>query len=512
MTIVDKRPTLSAPGEWDRYYQVHTDLGPLIDTSGLPTAAFGENVLIADSPFAQSARRGFFLTTTEPLREDPAAVSAALAGVPQTGAFASISGTRLIRARRTATGIHGEFEQLVRGAPVAGGNVRLHSDESGVFAITGSPVGDLSYRDPGPAPLFDNSEALQTCAERFEIDDLHGAQVTQVVFPEAEGATWAYEVGFFAREHAADVLAYLRAGDLSLLLSFNISSAQSRTNGRAHVYMVNPMQTPDLVEVTLDGLDAPGNLLRGAMLDVSQAAGARIERDDADFRIDPAASGFDEPQAYHSVWRAAEYFRAITAGELLDAKPFTPLTVLVNDPAAANNAYYAPRTGELRFGLFGSRSSARSASVVIHEFGHAVTDGICQLGRSYLPNTEARGLSEGFSDYFAASLLDDPRLGDYVAGDPHGVRNCADAGLRFAEGFRGEEHETGGVWAAVLWAARVRLGQELADRLAIESLDFLGNTSTFEDARAALHLVDAILHEDANQHVIDEEFEARMPT
>src|SRR3712207_7191728 len=76
------------------------------------------------------------------------------------------------------------------------------------------------------------------------------------------------------------------------------------------------------------------------------------------------------------------------------------MRIVVRDPGSPDNAYYSPDSGDLHFGLFGRRSSARDASVVIHELGHAVTDAICRLGRSFSRNTEARGLSEGFSDYF----------------------------------------------------------------------------------------------------------------
>lgn len=511
MTGLAERSILSAPGGWDRYYQVQADLDPLLGTPGIPSAAFGDTVDVANGVFTQGARGGFFLLADNQLREDPAAVSAAITGAPQSGAFAASCGTRRVRARRTATGTHTQFEQLVRGSRVVGGDVSVHEDEGGVFAMTGRPLGDVAERDPGAAPELDNREALQTCADRFELDDLGGGRVEQVVFPEAKGATWAYEVGFVVLEHDADVRVYLRADDLSLLLSYNISSSVAGAVGQGQVYAINPMQTPKLTNVTLDGLDAPGNLLRGPTLDVSQAAGARMDREGGDFRADPSDGAFDEAQAYHHVWRAAEYFRGITDAELMATRPFTPMKVFVNDPRSPNNAYYAPSTGDLRFGLFGDRSSARSAAVVIHEFGHAITDGICQLGRSFVRNSEARGLSEGFSDYFAASLLDDPRLGDYIANDAAGARNCSDEGLQFPMGFVGEEHSTGAVWAAVLWGIRTRVGQEVADRLVVESVDFLGNTSTFEEARTALHTADAKLSGGGNKDVIDEEFDARLP-
>jgi hypothetical protein len=61
----------------------------------------------------------------------------------------------------------------------------------------------------------------------------------------------------------------------------------------------------------------------------------------------------------------------------------------------------------------------------------------------------------------------------------------------------------------VLWGLRGRAGQADADRLVIESLDFLGPASTFEEARTALHTVDDRLFGGEHREAIDEEFDAR---
>lgn len=483
---------------WERYERAEVDLAPLLGTPGVQVAA----------PFEQAARRGFFLLASEPLPEDPAAISARFAGAPARGALAAVHGTRRTAVRRTATGTHERFAQLLRGARVVGSEVDLHEDERGVYGVTGRPLGDLEARDPGARPAFDPREVLGACAEHFGVEDLRAAAPEPVVFPLGEGGAWAYEVRFRVPADAADVRAYLRADDLALLLSSNQASTAT---GRARVYPADPLTTPELVDATLEGLEEPGRLLRGRALDVVPATGGRLVRADRDFTADPARAEFDEPQVYHHAWRALEWFRALTDPPLLATAPFAPMRVVVRDPGSPDNAYYSPDSGDLHFGMFGERSSARDASVVIHELGHAVTDAICRLGRSFARDTEARGLSEGFSDYFAASLLDDPRLGPFIAGDREGARNAADPSLRFPRDYRGEEHDMGAVWAAVLWALRGRAGAD-TDRLVVESLDFLGPASTFEEARTALRTVDDRLFGGRHGQAIDAEFDARAPT
>lgn len=501
------RPTLSAPDAWDRYYQVHVDLDPIVGTPGVPSSSRGESVSAAGGSFVQASQQGFFLLAEQPLDRDPVEVCAELAGVPESGAFALSSGTRRREVRHTDTGTHMRVESLVRGARLIGSELRVHESAEGIYAITGRPIGEIAARDPGRAPVVNEAEALETCAQRFEIDDgLLAAQVEQVVFPEGDGAIWAYEVGFVVPAHAADVRVFLRADDLSVLLSYNISSAAA---GRAQVYPVNPLQTPDLVETTFDDLEQPGNFLRGSAFDIRQGAGVRLDRPGGDFTSPPADPAFDEPQVYHHLRAIRAFFATIVDAGLMEQTPFTPMIVTVNDPASPNNAYYQPSTGQLSFGLFADRSSARSAAIAYHEFGHAVTDAICQLGRSNTPNTNARGLSEGFSDYFAAAALEDPRLGDFVSGDPNGARNCSDPDLRFASDHEGEEHDTGAVWAAVLWGIRQHINPADADRIAIGSVDFLGPLSTFDEAVSGLHSADQQLFGGAHQGDIDEEYRKR---
>jgi len=482
---------------WDRYERANAELAPLLGTPGVSVQA----------PFEQAARDGFFLLAEEPLREDPAELSARF-GADAAGAFAPVVGTRRTGVRRTATGTHERFAQVVRGARVVGADVDLHEDARGVYGITGRPLGDLPARDPGARPALDPREVLRACGEQFGLDALRASAPEPVVFPLGDGGAWAYEVRFTVPEDGADVRAHLRADDLSLLFSSNLASAAT---GRARVYPVNPLTTPQLVEAALEELAAPPRLLRGPALDVAPAAGARMVRAGGDFRADPDDDAFDEPQVYFHAMRALAYFRALTDPPLLAAAPFAPMRILVRDPGSPDNAYYSPDTGELHFGLFGERSSARCASVVCHELGHAVTDAICRLGRSFGRDSQSRGLSEGFSDYFAASQLDDPALGPYVFGDPHGARNASDAGLRFPAGFEGEEHDTGAVWATVLWGLRDRAGAAVADRLVIESLEFLGPASTFEEARTALQTADARLFGGEHREAIDEEFDLRAP-
>jgi len=196
----------------------------------------------------------------------------------------------------------------------------------------------------------------------------------------------------------------------------------------------------------------------------------------------------------------------------MPSPPFRPIRAIVRDPASAQNAFYGPTKGELRFGDFGDRPSARSADIIYHEFTHAVSDMAARLPRG-LANSEARGMSEGYSDYFSNTMLDDPRFGDWVA--PAQARDSSNAALRFPLGFVGEEHNTGAVWAAMLWSLRARLGARTCDQIVFESLFFLSAQSNFADGRDGLVAADRMLagvgpSNGPNEAAIEEEWSRRL--
>ncbi|MDQ3973523.1 MAG: hypothetical protein M3276_04175 [Actinomycetota bacterium] len=413
----------------------------------------------------------------------------------------------------SATGTHTVCHQRVRGAEIVGARYRVHRDAGGNVTITGRPLGDVAARDPGSVPAVAPEEAARAARSLFDIPAEIPIGIERAVFPVGDQGVWAFEARFRLDEPIADVRSFLRADDLSLMLSYNVACAG--LFGEARVYEINPGRTPEPRVVRLEGLGPePADRLIGATIDVRPRKGERFVNPLRDWRLEPGYPGFEEASAYYQLAAAIRWCVAVVGRQPFETAPFTPLKVLVGDRANSGNALFIPSTGEIVFGGGDSRPTALSADFVFHEFTHALADAICRLNRSAV--TQAKGLSEGYADYVAASAFDDPRFGDWVSGMPDGARNCAQSGLRFPPGWKGEEHALGAVWAAVLWGIRGRVGPEVADLLALESLQFLGPTSTFEDGRAALLKADQQLFPSGtgpgrHQDVIEEEFDARRP-
>lgn len=485
---------ISSPGTWDRFNRTNVSLdavtgAPAVDTTR--AGAFGgaaadrpearpESLFIAGerSPTggAASSARGIFATL----------------GVAPDSATAP-SSLRAASVMRSGGVTHVVLQQQVAGTDVTGASVKIHLGVSGGFVVTGRPVGDLVERRPQDAPKATEDDAGREAARMFDIDPEAIREVKREVFPDADGSgRWTYRVSLLAPEAQADVRAYLDGSTLDLLLSFNVASA---LQGKATVFPVSPGRTPRLRSVRLGGLGpVPGDRLTGRSLTVSPALPPTVSRADRDFRLAATQAGFDEANAYHHLRRMIRYFAGILPRSRMPSPPFSPIRAVVRDVSSPNNAYYWPSTGELRFGDFGARPTARSADIVYHECAHAVSDSAARLARAP-SDSQPRGLSEGYSDYFSNSILDDPRLGDWVA--PAYARDSSNTALRFPPGFVGREHDTGAVWAAMLWSIRSQIGQPACDRLVLESLYYLGPQSTFADGRDALVAADRQMNRSA---------------
>ncbi len=117
-------------------------------------------------------------------------------------------------------------------------------------------------------------------------------------------------------------------------------------------------------------------------------------------------------------------------------------------------------------------------------------------------------MGEGWSDYWAATIYNDGRIGEYVANNTtRGIRRAAysvpadpvhdsyaDVGTG---GF--EVHRDGEVWAAALWDLRNELGAALSDKLVLEGMKFTPCGPSFLDARNGILQADQNLNANANR-------------
>ncbi|MEW6058225.1 MAG: hypothetical protein AB1540_16605 [Bdellovibrionota bacterium] len=120
---------------------------------------------------------------------------------------------------------------------------------------------------------------------------------------------------------------------------------------------------------------------------------------------------------------------------------------------------------------------ARVPTVIYHEWAHVMT-------KSFLGIHRTAPLGEGYSDYFAAAIANEPIVGNVAEFAPFGYRR------RFRD-FVGPAVESdckkpGLFVPSLLWSLRVRFGALRGDMIVWRSLSFLNPQSGVEDLPVAL--------------------------
>jgi cysteine-rich repeat protein len=131
------------------------------------------------------------------------------------------------------------------------------------------------------------------------------------------------------------------------------------------------------------------------------------------------------------------------------------LQVNVNEPGSCN-AYSTGDDIHFFAGSSQCENTGRIPDVIYHEFGHSLH------ANSIIPGAGDfdTALSEGVSDYLAATTVDDPGMGrGFVIGSTQPLRNLdpATSEARWPEDADPDPHETGLIIAGALWDARKEL-------------------------------------------------------
>jgi hypothetical protein len=136
------------------------------------------------------------------------------------------------------------------------------------------------------------------------------------------------------------------------------------------------------------------------------------------------------------------------------------------------NAYWDGTATNFMREFSGCNNTARLADVVYHEFGHAMHQHAIVPGAGAYDSS----LSEGASDYLAATITGDPIIAPefHIGG---GALREIDSDLRWPDDISYDPHMTGLIFAGAAWDLRTRLSDELgpegiaiADTLYYQSL------------------------------------------
>lgn len=138
-------------------------------------------------------------------------------------------------------------------------------------------------------------------------------------------------------------------------------------------------------------------------------------------------------------------------------------------------------------------NTARVADVVYHEFGHSVHNQSLIVGAGFFDVA----LSEGISDYLAATMTGDPGVGRGFFYDDTPIRHIDPPGYEYRwPDDRGEVHAEGLIIGGALWDLRKRLIDDLGTTEGIAHTDLIWYESTRRAVDIPSMYVEALVVDD----------------
>jgi Zn-dependent metalloprotease len=430
-----------------------------------------------------------------------------------------LSDVRLSKSLKSLGGHHVFFNQLYRGIPVEGGEVKAHLLKDGrIHAVESRIAADLS---PDTVPRVSHEEAIDISRGHLNVTGrLRGGIAAElVILPEPSPGILAWKVSVPAWQPCGDWVVMVDAQEGTVL---SVTDIREFATGAAKVFDPNPvvsLRTTSLsdqgdsasaipqnayTEVVLEDLDDTG-YLRGPYVDTGLTA-SRAFSPTLDFRYDRSQDGFEEVMVYYHIQEFRKYLRDGLAF------PLEVRQVLADAHASDNdNSWYSPLISGIFFGD-GGVDDGEDAYLVIHEYFHAV---IYEIVGEPTYSAERDAMNEGTADYFAASFFASHDFmpetfaqWDGIASVPIGVRRV-DSNKVYPRDFTGESHDDGEIWSSALWHMRGALGREVADKLILEGMYYLDSSSQFSEGLEAILLADEAVYGGVHADAIADAFADR---
>jgi len=193
-------------------------------------------------------------------------------------------------------------------------------------------------------------------------------------------------------------------------------------------------------------------------------------------------SSAEERNIYYWVMKARRYLSEDLEFNSMNRQ----IVAMANFGLDLDNAFFDPLLYTLAFGAGKSvfKNTAMARDIVLHEFFHSVTHEIYGIKLSY----EFSAMNEAFSDYFAATITDDPMIGNgAMIGNVPYLRTVKNT-YKYDTFFEGKYfHRDGQLFSGALWDLRESLGHAKADMLIHEARLAKGNNirEFYRDLRMA---------------------------
>ena len=287
------------------------------------------------------------------------------------------------------------------------------------------------------------------------------------------------------------------------------------TTSEGLVFLPNPVVTSGSYAGLADNKDADSEAvnaervsvqltgrgyLRGTWASVTTGTGDLAYEPDCTFDYTRHDDRFEQVMAYYWVTKSQEYTRSLgfsASSGLWRQINADQQRVRINQYGVDNSFATDHPRDEMRFGK-GGVDDAEDGEVILHELGHQIH---FSQSSDFFASNEAGGISEGFGDYWAATVSEwvggvqpDPACIaewdsiSYTPGPVHCLRRL-DSTRMYPGGLTGEVHRDGTIWSHALWNLRGAVDATCADTAILRAqFDWVGTTMP----ALAQRIVDAV--------------------
>lgn len=473
--------TLSACGGMGEEAEPSTDSQTAISelrADGQPASAYGVLASSFGQPSELSARE--FLRT-----------QGARYGVQAVGEL------ELVRAIESPMGWHYTFQQMHRGVPVDGAEVRVHFNRAGeVVGLNNDSVPAPSLASVKPALTADQARGAARTTMGLAAANPNGSATLvvsrgatprlayKVVEPSEDGPTWELLVDASSGEllsNPRDLNRYA-TGTGRVYVGSNAVVATHNTALR------DTSTIPSTAYRTVSLLGLTGNGFLDGQYASSSSTKKRVSSSTNTFSYGHGQAGFTEAMGYFHIDFAERYIQSLGFTNVNNRQQ-----VFSANGTNQDNSWYTPNTKIITYGT-GGVDDAEDAEVLLHEYGHSIQDNQVP---GFGSGAESGAMGEGFGDYWGATVgaqtsagFQDTCVGDwdstsYSSSSPPCLRRL-DTTKHYPESVAGEVHADGEIWSGALWNIRTSLGAARADTLILQHHFLLPANPSFNTAANAL--------------------------
>ena len=406
---------------------------------------------------------------------------------------------RLAYERSSLTGTHEFYQQYINGSKVLGSGLKVHYRNNGEI---------IMQTDNCIAPNFKTTNKTPEDSSLIWINSNSGlilTQLSEVQSPDLtenneiyrdEGGTVIFERSMNRLFHAPDSIAAFH-----VFFPDPITSSKSSYGG-GFVDNNDQNNTSLQNEIYLKSIEAKfendtfwleNDYIK--MVQLGSTVKPAAHSKNGTFFYNRSELGFEDANVYYHITRLRAHMDSIGHSKLGKRQIWSDAHGL----AGSDNSLYVSNTNPPRI-LFGTGGvdDAEDVTVVVHEYGHALTDFAAPKSNIGL---ERGALDEGLCDYLATSYktqISNYNWENVFPWDGHNEFNTgrvANSKRMYVEDQILDPHSRGEIISSALMEVYFDLGKNLSDQLVFESFYFLDNGMTLPQYANILLIIEEELFE-----------------